>query len=299
LVDDAWIAQQLPPIAADAHKGTRKKLAIVGGAEGMAGAAVLSARSALRSGIGMVKLIVAPPSLRIVQETEPYALAAPWPDDDAGVDSTILKWADAVVIGPGLGRDDASRALLERILRTWRGPILLDADAITVFETRANELAALLAGRVALLTPHPLEFSRLSGITAADVIANHFDVALPLARELGATILLKGVPTVVTAPTGDRLVTATGTPALATGGSGDLLSGIAGTLLAQLGDAFVAAAVGAFVHGRAAERVPAVRSGSVRGVTLEEIVAELRNVWDFDARPTRYPVLAELPAIGR
>jgi hydroxyethylthiazole kinase-like uncharacterized protein yjeF len=297
LVDDAWVASRMPRISADSHKGTRKKLAIIGGSEGMAGAAVLAARAALRSGIGMIKLVVAPASVRVVQETEPYALAAEWPTDEEIFNSSILKWADAVAIGPGLGRTDASRALLDLVLKNWHGPTLLDADAITLFENCADELAALLAKRPALLTPHPLEFARLAGRKSDDVLANRFDVGADLARQLGATVLLKGVPTVITSPTGDRMVSATGTPVLATGGSGDLLSGIAGTLLAQLGDPFAAGAIAAFVHGRAAERVSSNQGGGARGVTLEEIVAELRNVWEFDARPTRYPVIAELPAV--
>jgi NAD(P)H-hydrate epimerase len=298
LVDDAWVAAQLPRISADAHKGTRKKLAIIGGSEGMAGASVLAGRSALRSGIGMVKIVVAPASVRVIQETEPYALAAAWPSNDSALDASILKWADAVVIGPGLGRGDESRAVLERVLTNWRGPTLLDADAITLFENRAADLAALLRNRPALLTPHPLEFARIAGTKADEVLANRFEIAADLAKQLGATVLLKGVPTIITSPDGARLVSPTGTPVLATGGSGDLLSGIAGTLLAQLGDPFTAAAVAAFVHGRAAERVPTARGGAVRGVILDEIVGELRNVWEFDARPTRYPVLAELPAVS-
>jgi NAD(P)H-hydrate epimerase len=296
LIDEAWVAAQLPRIAADSNKGTRKKLAIVGGARGMAGAAMLAARAALRSGVGMVKLVVAPETLPIVQEAEPYALAAEWPRDDHAVEQTIGQWADAVVIGPGLGRDDQSRALLDRVLACWRGPTLLDADALTIFEKRASELGAALGGRPAIITPHPVEFSRLAGVPVDRVLDQRFDVGAELAGTLGATVLLKGVPTVITSPTGARLVSATGTPALATAGSGDVLSGIAGTLLAQIGDPSIAAAASAWVHGRAAERVPS--SGGVRGVALEDIVNELRGCWLLDDRPLRYPVLAELPAVG-
>src|SRR5262249_57147875 len=81
-----------------------------------------------------------------------------------------------------------------------------------------------------------------------------------------------------------------------TGGSGDVLSGVAGTLLAQTSDPFVAGALGAFVHGRAAERV--VTTSGARGIALEDVVKELRHVWDFDRTPSRYPVLAELPAVS-
>src|SRR5262245_22402407 len=119
-----------------------------------------------------------------------------------------------------------------------------------------------------------------------------------MSTALRATVLLKGTPTVISSADGQRLVSATGTPALATAGSGDVLSGIAGTLLAQLADSFVAGAIGAWIHGHAAERVPATKDRIVRGIALEDIVAELRDVWTFDVRPSRYPILAELPAVG-
>jgi NAD(P)H-hydrate epimerase len=296
LVDEPWVADAIPRTMPDAHKGTRKKLAIVGGHEGMAGATILAARAALRSGVGMVKLVVAPASVRVIQEAEPQALASAWPPDDDAVDEEIGKWADAVVIGPGLGRDGVSRELLERVLRRWNGPTLLDADAITLFESRASDLGKLLGGRVALVTPHPAEFARLADTTVERVLSDRFDVATAIASELGAAVLLKGVPTVVTASDGRRLVSAAGTPVLATGGSGDVLSGIAGTLLAQTGDAFIAGAAAAWVHGRAAERVPQT-AADIRGLTLDDVLSELRGAWTFDTRPARYPVLVELPAL--
>jgi len=297
LVDEAWIGARLPEISASAHKGVRKKLAIVGGAPGMAGATVLAARAAMRSGIGMVKLLVSPDSLAAVQESEPYALGAAWPSDDATFDREIA-WADAVIIGPGLGRGDESRAVLERVLRLWKGPTLLDADALTLFEGHARGLATLLAGRPSIITPHPVEFARLAGVDVRHVLDNRFDVGRELATALGAVVLLKGVPTVITAPNGRRLVSASGTPALAAAGSGDVLSGICGTMLAQTGDPFVAGAIAAWVHGRAAERVPLTGGGDVRGIALEDVVKELRDSWTFDDRPARYPVIAELPSVG-
>ena len=298
LVDERWVAEQVPAFAADAHKGIRKKIAIVGGAAGMAGASILAARAALRSGIGMVKLVVAHETLAPVHEAEPYALAAAWPSDDDAMRRDVVDWADAVIVGPGLGRADESRALLDRVLRVWRGPLLLDADAITLFAGREDELRDLLASRPALLTPHVLELSRLAGTTAADVLDRRFEIGREVAQRIGATVLLKGVPTIISSPNGERFVSATGTPALATGGSGDVLSGIAGTLLAQTGDPLRAGAAGAWVHGRAAERVPSSSAGAIRGITLDDVVAELRGGWSFETRPSRYPVLAELPAIS-
>ena len=297
-VDELWVAPRVPTISPSAHKGSRKKLAIVGGARGMAGAAVLAARAALRSGIGMVKLVVDAESLPTVQETEPHALATQWPSSDDEFDRDVASWADGVVIGPGLGRGDASRELLERALRKWTGPTLLDADAITLFDGRVAALAEMLDSRPALLTPHPAEFARIAGRKVDEVLAARFDVGRELAAALRAVVLLKGTPTVISSVDGQRLVSATGTAALATAGSGDVLSGIAGTLLAQLGDPFVAGAIGAWIHGRAAERVPAGEGATVRGISLDDVVAELRDAWRFDERPMRYPILAELPNLG-
>ena len=183
---------------------------------------------------------------------------------------------------------------VERILRDSNVPVLLDADALNVFEGDAKSLARFLAGRAALITPHVAEFARLSGLDVKQTLANRFDVGLDLARDLGATVLLKGSPTVVFTADGDRRVIARGTAALGTGGSGDLLDGIAGTMLAQTQDATVAGCCAAWVHGRAAEFCE-----YVRGTTLEDVLYALPRAWNELEPPPEPPVLAELPAVAR
>jgi NAD(P)H-hydrate epimerase len=302
LVDAGFVSRVVPPIAADAHKGTRKRVAIIGGAGGMAGAVVLAARAAARSGIGMVKLVVAAASLPVVQEAEPSALAAGWPADDKTLERDVAGWADVVAVGPGLGRSDETRRFVERILRVWHGPVVVDADALNVFAGDVDALGALLRGRAALLTPHPAELARLANIGVDEVLASRFDVGCALAQRCGAVVLLKGVPTIVSAPDGTQLVSATGSPVLATAGSGDVLTGIAATLLAQTGDPLAAGAAAAWVHGRAAElalgAAPSVGHRSTRGTTLDDVLSALPATWQLDGRPARYPVLVELPAIG-
>lgn len=305
IVDEAWVARHVPPIRADAHKGTRKKLAIVGGASGMAGASILAARAAMRSGIGMVRLVVASESLPIVQTAEPFALAGTWPADAKALEREILSWADGVVIGPGLGNSAESRALVDRVLAGWTGPVLLDADALNVFDGDVDALARAVGDRPVLLTPHPAEFSRLSSMKIDQVLARRFDAGGELARRTGATVLLKGTPTVITAPNGDSLVSVAGNPVLAAAGSGDLLSGIAGTLLTQMGDALTAGAIAAWVHGRAAELAVeeaaprATRHAPrVRGLTLDDALTALPLGWPRSTPRARYPVLLELPAVG-
>ena len=292
LVDCAWVASRVPRIAVNAHKGTRRRVAIVGGTEGMAGASILAARAALKSGVGMARAVVHPASVPPLQASVPAALTRPWPDSDADLQESIGEWAHAVVIGPGLGRAPDTRARVERILLAWRGPVLLDADALTVFEGDAPALGSLLGGRKAIVTPHVVEFSRLSGKSVEEVLAAPFDVGRELASTLGCVVLLKGVPTVLTAPDGRSLVSAAGTPALATGGSGDVLAGVAGTLLAQIDDPLDAAACAAWIHGRAGELAG---SRGARGTSIDDVVEQLANVWSEPASRPRPPILAELP----
>jgi hydroxyethylthiazole kinase-like uncharacterized protein yjeF len=294
LVDGPWVSTNVPKIRYDAHKGTRKHLAIVGGGKGMAGAAVLGTRAALRSGIGLVRALVAPENVGEILAAAPSALIAPWPATAAETSSQISKWADAIVIGPGLGKSDTTRRLVESILGDSTLPVLLDADALNVFDGDADALGSLLKGRPALITPHVAEFSRLSRLDVKDVLANRFDIGIEMARKLGATVLLKGSPTVIFAPDGARYVVARGTAALGTGGSGDLLAGIAGTMLAQALDASTAASCAAWVHGRAAEFCE-----YVRGTTLEDVLYALPRAWNEAEVLLNPPVLAELPAVAR
>ncbi|PYP61758.1 MAG: hypothetical protein DMD26_16930 [Gemmatimonadetes bacterium] len=208
---------------------------------------------------------------------------------------------DGVVIGPGLGRTAESRALVDRVLARFRGPVVLDADALNVFDGDIDSLREALGDRRALLTPHPAEFSRLAGTDVESVLNRRFEIGAELAKRVGATVLLKGVPTVVSSPNGDSLVSAAGTPVLAAAGSGDVLSGIAGTLLAQTNDSLVAGAVGAWIHGRSSELASSAPRGiqrSTRGLTLEDVLTALPLAWPRTPRLYRYPILLELPAVG-
>lgn len=302
LVTAAMVRRQLPPFAASAYKGTRGKVAVVGGAPGMAGASVLGSDAALRSGAGMVRAVVAPESVPTLQNGLHAAMATAWPapNDEAALRREVLDWADVLLVGSGLGRSDAATALLERLLAAWRGPIVLDADALNHYAGRLEALGELIGGRPALLTPHPLELARLLGTTVDDVLARRFEIAGEAARTARAAVLLKGVPTVVS-DGASTLVSATGTPALGTAGSGDVLGGVAAALLAHADEpqaALFRGAAAAWVHGRAGELATA-RRGGVRGATLVDVLDALQEAWPrVDERRAPYPVLAELPAVA-
>ena len=296
LVDAEWAHSRIPEIPVSAHKGTRKRLAIVGGGKGMAGATILAGNGALRSGIGLLRIVCARETVASIHAGIPAAVVQEWPRtaDDL---STLASSADCIAIGPGLGSSDETRDLVERILLAWNGPVVLDADALNVFSGDTGSLAKLLNGRPAVMTPHPAEMGRLLGMDTPEILSRRFEVGGPLAVETGAAILLKGSPTIVFSPSGLRHVSASGTAALATGGSGDVLTGIAATLLAQMPEGAErsadAAACSAFIHGRAAERCR-----FVRGITLDDVLQALPIAWNERPPELAKEILAELEGHG-
>lgn len=293
LVDGGWTAPRIPVIAPDATKGTRGRVTVIAGATGMGGAALTAADGALRAGAGLVKVATAPEHGVAVHARLPEVLTAMLHD---AASAGVAGWGDATLIGPGLGTAPETRPMVERVLAAAGGRgVVLDADALNVFAGGVEALQRVLGGRPAVLTPHPLECARLAGVALADVLDARFEIGCDIAARTGAVVLLKGTPTVVAAPDGSRLVVARGTPLLATGGSGDALGGIVATLLAQGAPPADAAAVAAWVHGRAAE----LCAPPVRGRTLDDVLRHLPAAWAATGEPApRYPILAELPAVA-
>ncbi len=284
----------IPAIPARAHKGNRRKVAIVGGSEGMAGAVLLAAHAAFRSGVGLLRLCVAKGSVTAVHGAAPAALVTEW-QPDAKFDDCNAGWADAVVIGPGLGKTPRAKRLAEHVFKGKAKLLVVDADGLNIFARDSNELVDLLDGRPAVITPHPAELGRLLQRETGEIDATRFDVALEAARFFGAVVLLKGTPTIIASPDGEVRVSATGTPALATGGSGDVLAGMVGTLLAQTLDPFASACASAWIHGRAAELATGERNS--RGTTLDDVLRMLPEAWQPRREELATGVLAELPAI--
>ena len=317
--DGAWhlanagnFARWLPPIAWNAHKGRRGRVAIVGGQEGMAGAVILATRAALAAGAGLAHAVVDAPSVAALQLTVPQALAEQWPvrapaPDAEPVEHATIGRCDALAIGPGLGRGARSSQLLERILDDYHDrPLLLDADAFWLIAEMAGPLgtepAALLRhmtrhARGVICTPHEGEFARLLGVAVPTDWDDRVEALRQFAVQSGATMLLKGTPTLVATPDGGPIaVVPHGTALLATGGSGDLLSGLIVALLGQGVGPREAAVCAATVHGRAAE-LATTRLGGIRGGTLEAVLESLPAAWRLLEYPVSLPpgVLADLP----
>ncbi len=251
----AWVRQDmLRGRHSDAHKGQAGYLALLAGQEGMAGAAVLAARSAVRGGTGIVRVISDPANREIIQSSVPEAVFVSWDSQEAVVEA--VRWAHAVAMGPGLGRDPRRRPLLEAVLEE-RGerPVLLDADGLNAWEGSADELAGALDGN-ALLTPHPGELARLLDRPLSEIVADPPEVAREAAARLGCTVLLKGAPTVVAEAGMPLRVSTVASAAFAAGGTGDVLSGLAGSYLAAGAPPADAGAAALLVSGVAVSRSP-------------------------------------------
>jgi NAD(P)H-hydrate epimerase len=225
----------------------------------MVGAPVLAGRAAMRSGAGMV--VCAVPGLdaaALASGRELVARALPaTPSGGLAEDAAaeVLKDVSrfrALALGPGLGRDDSAQAAARRIVAEANVPIVIDADALNAIAVDPSALVARNAAGLppAILTPHAGEFERLAGCPVGE---DRIAAARDLAARLHAIVLLKGPGTVIASPDGFAVVNPTGGPALATAGTGDVLTGVIAGLLAQGVMPFVAAATGAYVHGRAAE----------------------------------------------
>jgi len=247
LVTGEWAAAHLPPAAPNAHKGQLGRVVIVAGRAGMAGASVLAGMGALRAGAGMAVLVAPEANRAIIQTSIPEALY----EDRASVDAEVFTKADAIVAGPGMGTDGDALALLRNIASAADCPLLFDADATTLLANHPDLRDDI--HQPLLLTPHPGEASRLLGKSARDITADPFAAANDLAEKFGCAVLLKGAPSLVASAGQPTLVSVGGHSGIATGGMGDTLSGVTGAFLALCGNPRIAAGLGLWYCGRAAE----------------------------------------------
>ncbi|MFO0606440.1 MAG: NAD(P)H-hydrate dehydratase [Polyangiales bacterium] len=262
------------PRGRDAHKGDAGRVLVIAGSPGKVGAALLASRGAHRGGAGLVTVAsraAAALDARVL-ETMTLHLAG----DAFTVAPSLmasLGSADAVVVGPGLGLDEHAAACVDAALRHAKGPVVVDADALSLLAKRDGKNPA-----VTVLTPHPLELARMLGHEPARgaslVNADRLSAAREAAKRFGATVVLKGAGTVVASPDGMAAVMPYADPTLGVAGSGDVLAGVLAARLAEAkGDASVvwdAVLCGVHAHGRAGA-VARERVGGARGVLASEL----------------------------
>ncbi len=251
LTQPRHVANWLPSRPAYSHKGTYGRVFVLAGSTGMTGAAVLASQAALRAGAGLVTLGI-PESLNpIVEAKLSEVMTAPLPETtDASLALTakpqILKLieqtAPVLAIGPGLSQHPETVALIRSVAREIDCPTVIDADGLNALaeaqidrspsQSNVNNTLSSLPSQT-VLTPHPGEMARLTGLSVSDIERDRIGVAREFAGEHGVTLILKGVPTVIAFDTGEVWINSTGNPGMATGGMGDVLTGLIAGLMAQ------------------------------------------------------------------
>ena len=242
------------------HKGTYGHVMVIGGSRGKSGAAAMTGMSAVRAGAGLVTVASASSAIDVIAAHAPELMTEPLAETasggisiqsyDDGRLSELVRNKDVIAIGPGLGGDSETVELVQQVFAHCPHPTVVDADGLNALVGR--DLQA--KGRLRILTPHPGEMSRLTGLATAAIFKDRVDIARVFAHEHGVILVLKGQRTLLAFPDGRVWVNPTGTPALATGGTGDILTGIAAGFLAQFPDEpenAIAAAV--YLHGLAGQ----------------------------------------------
>lgn len=249
---------RLPQRAAEGHKGDYGRVVVIGGSTGMAGAAALAGKAALRSGAGLVRVAVPADCAATVAVFEPALMTVPLACDDQGRIAAAARdeiarqvdWASVVALGPGLGSSDELSGLVGWLYAECDRPLVVDADGLNALARERDLLARHAAPRI--MTPHPGEFARLSGLDMDDLQSRRAEACRELARRATAVVVLKGHGTCTS--DGARLaVNATGNPGMATGGTGDVLTGVTAALVGQQLPPYDAARLAVHLHGLAGD----------------------------------------------
>jgi hydroxyethylthiazole kinase-like uncharacterized protein yjeF len=261
----------LKPRPRNFHKGMAGSLAVLGGAAGMTGAALLAGRAGLKMGAGRVYVGLLEEGLSLDFQNPELMLRHP--DDALGQD------LDALVVGPGLGVGERAETLVGAALASDL-PCVVDADALNLI-SESEDLRHACARRSAdtLLTPHPAEAGRLLALATAEVQADRVKAAKVLASNLNAHVVLKGVGSILVARDGHWFINASGNPGMASAGTGDVLAGILGALLAQRYSGESALVLGVHLHGAAADDLVKSGVGPV-GLTAGEVIDAARRRWN-------------------
>ena len=289
-IDSDYASEHIPPRIREGNKGSFGRALIIAGSMQYIGAAHLCIEAALRGGAGYVELVsesaVCDSALLKFPEVI-YTRVSPYSDfikEDIERVKQRAKSASSVLIGPGCSKSAALANVVAALIKEEGAPLIIDADAINSLAEYSEDPIELLvsAKRKTVLTPHPLEFSRLTGKSLGDIASSRVDSALSLSSESGAAVLLKGYETVV-ASGGRVMINTTGSSALAKAGSGDTLAGMIASLIAMGGESSDMAAIGAFVHGKAGDILASELSEY--GVTpsdlpraMAQVIAELTAI---------------------
>ncbi len=242
----------LPERIPYSNKGTYGKVLLAAGSKGMAGAAMLSAKAAYRTGCGLVRIYTHEENRIILQSGIPEAVISTYgPEDEPEKIDASLKWCSTAAIGPGLSVSESSRELVKHIIMKAEVPVVADADALNII-AEEPKLLMQASGEI-VITPHIGEMSRLTGLPVSEITGHLLETAVDFARSYHVICVLKDARTVIADPSGRVCINLNGNSGLATAGSGDVLTGIIASLSAQGVPLFRAACLGAALHGKAGD----------------------------------------------
>ncbi|MDP4093047.1 MAG: NAD(P)H-hydrate dehydratase [Bacillota bacterium] len=278
-IEREYAASLIPGRIADSSKGDYGKVFIAACSNGMTGAGCLAAESAMRAGAGLVYLGVPSSLVNVCDSLLAESVTLPLDDDGTGhlsinsLQSIMdrIDKCDAAAVGPGLSLTENTVYIVSQIIKKSNTPLILDADALNAVSLETGILSNLKT--TAVITPHPGEMARLTGITIEQVQNNRIDIAMEFSRKWNVITVLKGAGTIVASPDGRIFVNTTGNSGMATAGAGDVLTGIIAGLAGQGANLFDAAVAGVYLHGLAGDRTAKIKGEY--GLIAGDIVREL------------------------
>ena len=259
LINQQWVESHVHHRKAEGHKKSFGHVLVIAGSEGKAGAAILCARAALHSGCGMVTAMIPKEAVQVLLKEQPELM---YMHETAIHDIDLTKY-DAIAIGPGIGFSDLAKMNLKYVLSHYIGPVVIDADALTIV---ADETLLLKSNHI--VTPHPGEFARLQGFDYDPL--QRAEQANNFIEKQVTVLVLKGAQTIVGCKGQELLQNTTGNDGMATAGSGDVLTGIIVSLCAQGYDVYTAAAIGVYLHGLAGDT--AIKEISKASLVASDII---------------------------
>lgn len=275
----------MPKRKKSAHKGINGTLLSVCGSYGMAGAALLSGKAALRSGVGLLKLALPKSIYPIVSANLTESVFMPLNEDSSGnitpddlnkVIIEAMENASALLVGCGIGKSEIMQTFVQTIIQSCTKPMVIDADGINAICKNVDILRSSSAPII--LTPHPAEMARLAGVSTMAVQASRYRIASDFAGEYGVTVILKGANTLIALPDRNAVyVNLTGNNGMAKGGSGDVLAGMIASFLAQGMSTEKAAVMGVYYHGLAGDKT--AEKYSKRGMLPSDMIEELKYIF--------------------
>ena len=268
-IDLLWVQSKVHPRKKEGHKNSFGHVLIIAGSAGKLGAAILCARAALHCGCGMVTAMIPQEAVTPLLVGNPEIMYTTC----TSLKELDISKFDAIAIGPGIGITQQSEANLMYLLENFKGPIVIDADALTMLPTHFNLLHSNH-----IITPHPGEFARLQGfpynVELREQQAQDFILKTP------STLVLKGAKSMVISPTMEGMINTTGNDGMATAGSGDVLTGIIVSLCAQGYSSDNAASIGVFIHGMAGDI--AIQTKSKASMVASDLIDSLSHITLLD-----------------